>query len=129
MTPPAERESTGALDDRQSIAAFVSADDSPGQQRGPMLVAGLAGLGRISMAQASSSGFQPGPEDVWTQAIDRAAQAREPGTVALLAGVGLQTSGWEGVPPDYLFRIVRALRMVGMEFEARMIAAEAVARG
>jgi len=110
------------------ISSFVSDDDSPGRQRGPMLVAGLAGLGRITMEQASSSGFQPGRDDIWTRAIDRAAQAREPGTVALLAGVGLQSAGWEGVPPDYLFRIVRALRMVGMEFEARMIAAEAVAR-
>ncbi|HYD12122.1 MAG TPA: hypothetical protein VEC11_04690 [Allosphingosinicella sp.] len=110
------------------IGAFVSADDSPGQKRGPMLVAALAGLGRISMDQASSSGFRPGADDAWTRAIDRAAQAREPGTVALLAGVGLQSSGWQGVPPDYLFRIVRALRTVGMDFEARMIAAEAVAR-
>jgi hypothetical protein len=40
----------------------------------------------------------------------------------------MQTPGWSGVPPRYLFRIVRALRAVGMEFEARMIAAEAVAR-
>ena len=48
--------------------------------------------------------------------------------MALLAGVGLQSAGWQGVPPDYLFRIVRALRTVGMDFEARMIAAEAVAR-
>lgn len=110
------------------IATFVGADDSPGQQRGPMLVAALAGLGRISMEQASSSGFRPGAGDVWTQAIDRAAQAGEPGTVALLTGVGLQASGWQQVSPDYLFRIVRALRTVGMEFEARMIAAEAVAR-
>jgi hypothetical protein len=110
------------------IASFVGADDSASRQRGPMLVAGLAGLGRISMEQASSSGFTPGAGDVWTQAIDRAAQAREPGTVALLAGVGLQASGWHEVSPDYLFRIVRALRTVGLEFEARMIAAEAVAR-
>ncbi len=114
--------------DTGRIAAFAGADDSPGQRRGPMLVAGLAGLGRISMEQASSAGFRPGADDIWTQAIDRAAQAREPGTVALLAGVGLQSAGWEGVAPDYLFRIVRALRMVGMDFEARMIAAEAVAR-
>jgi hypothetical protein len=40
----------------------------------------------------------------------------------------MQTPNWGGVPPDYLFRIVRAMRTVGMEFEARMIAAEAVAR-
>jgi len=114
--------------DTSRISAFVSADDSPGQRRGPMLVAGLAGLGRISADQAASAGFRPGMNDVWTQAIDRAAEAHEPGTVALLAGVGLQCAGWDGVPPDHLFHIVRAFRTVGMEFEARMIAAEAVAR-
>ena len=114
--------------DGNRISAFTSADDSPGQLRGQMLVAGLAGLGRITMDQAASSGFRPGAGDVWTQAIDRAAQERAPGTVALLAGVGLQSANWGGVPPDYLFRIVRALRSVGLEFEARMIAAEAVAR-
>ena len=114
--------------DAGRIQAFVNADDSPGQRRGPLLVAALAGLGRISADQAASSGFRPGAGDVWTQAIDRAAQERAPGTVALLAAVGMQTTDWSGVPPEYLFRIVRALRTVGMEFEARMIAAEAVAR-
>ena len=48
--------------------------------------------------------------------------------MALLAAVGMQTSDWRGVPPAYLFRIVRALRTVGLEYEARMIAAEALAR-
>jgi hypothetical protein len=114
--------------DSGRIQAFVGADDSPGRRRGAMLVAALAGLGRISAEQAASAGFRPGTGDVWTQAIDRAAQERSPGTVALLAGVGLQAADWNGVPPDYLFRIVSALRTVGMEFEARMIAAEAVAR-
>lgn len=114
--------------DSSRISAFLSADDSPGQLRGPMLVAGLAGLGRISAEQAASEGFRPGAGDVWTRAIDQAAQERAPGTVVLLAGIGLQTTGWGGVPPDYLFRIVRALHAVGMDFEARMIAAEAVAR-
>lgn len=110
------------------ISSFVSADDSPGQKRGPMLVAALAGLGRITAEQAASAGFSQGTDDVWTVAIDQAARERAAGTVALLAGVGLQTADWGGVPPHYLFRIVRALRTVGMEFEARMIAAEAVAR-
>ena len=34
--------------DAGRIQAFVDADDSPGRRRGPMLVAGLAGLGRIN---------------------------------------------------------------------------------
>jgi hypothetical protein len=118
----------GVAVDAGRISSFASGDDSPGQKRGPMLVAALAGLGRITADQASSAGFRPGPDDVWTQAIDRAAQERAPGMVILLAAVGMQTADWGGVPPDYLYRIVRALRTVGMDFEARMIAAEAVAR-
>lgn len=110
------------------IGAFVNADDSVGRRRGPLLVAALAGLGRITTDQAASLGFRPGEGDIWTQAIEQAAQQRAPGTVALLAGVGLQTSDWSGVPPHYLYHIVRSLRAVGLDFEARMIAAEAVAR-
>jgi hypothetical protein len=114
--------------DAGRIQAFVDGDDSPGQRRGPMLVAALAGLGRISADQAASAGFSEEGEDLWTQAIDQAARERAPGTVALLAGIGMQTADWSGVPPKYLFHICRALRAVGLDFEARMIAAEAVAR-
>ena len=62
------------------------------------------------------------------RAIDEAARARQPATVALLAAVGMQTDGWAGVPPSALFRLVRALRVAGLEYEARMIAAEALTR-
>jgi hypothetical protein len=40
----------------------------------------------------------------------------------------MQTNSWANVPPAHLFRIVNALRRVGLEPEARMIAAEALAR-
>jgi hypothetical protein len=110
------------------LDAFVSADDSAGRQRSQLLAAALAGLGRINADQAARAGFRLGAEDRWTAAIDEAARERAPGAVALLAGIGMQTATWRGVPPPYLFRIVRALRAVGMDYEARMIAAEAVAR-
>src|SRR6476661_641439 len=80
--------------DASRISAFTGADDSPGQLRGQMLVAGLAGLGRISPEQAASAGFRAGTDDVWSRAIDQAAQDRAPGTVVLLAGIGLQTENW-----------------------------------
>ena len=48
--------------------------------------------------------------------------------VVLLSAVGMQTSAWRGVPPQALYRIVEALRSVGLDAEARMIAAEAIAR-
>jgi hypothetical protein len=40
----------------------------------------------------------------------------------------MQGSSWEKMTPRYLYNIVSALRQVGLEAEARMIAAEAVAR-
>jgi len=112
--------------DNGRIGAF--ADDSEGGVRRQLLVAGLAGLGRIDEGQATSAGFSPGPETGWSRALARAVQERRPGQVALLAAIGMQTGGWDGVPPAHLYRIVRALREAGLEFEARMIAAEAVAR-
>jgi hypothetical protein len=36
----------------------------------------------------------------------------------------MQTADWRGVPPAHLYHIIRALRMVGLDYEARMIAAE-----
>jgi hypothetical protein len=113
------------------IETFIDNDQSGGR-RSQMLVAALAGLGRIDQNVAarfaSSVGVNFGAVDSWGTAIDRAARDRESGTVALLAGIGMQTGGWYGVPPRYLFRILRALRAVGLDYEARMIAAEAVER-
>ena len=114
--------------DNGRIDAFAGADDSPGAMRSRLLVAGLAGLGRISDDQAAQAGLRLGPGDRWTEAIDQAARERRAGQVVLLAGIGMQTQNWSGVPPQYLYRVVRALRAIGLEFEARMIAAEAVAR-
>jgi hypothetical protein len=64
----------------------------------------------------------------WSQAIDAAAGSNNPALVALLAGYGMQGSGWNRMTPMHLYHIVGALRQVGLEAEARMIAAEAVAR-
>jgi len=97
-----------------------------------MLFAGLAGLGRMSATDINrgASGFDVaiGADNAWTRAIGHAAMAREPATVLLLAGVGMQTRLWHGVSPVALYHIVTALRAVGQEGEARMIAAEAIAR-
>ncbi len=114
--------------DAGRIEAFRAADDSAGRMRSQLLVAALAGLGRIGPDVAAQSGLRLGDGDAWTAAIDQAARDRAPGAVALLAGVGMQAGDWSGVPPQYLFRIVRALRAVGLDYEARMIAAEALAR-
>ena len=91
-----------------------------------MLVAALAGLGRLD--DPLPYGVSPAPRSRWANIIAAAARADQPGTVALLAGVGMQTPSWRGVPPEHLYHIVRALREVGLEYEARMIAAEAMTR-
>jgi len=94
--------------------------------RGRMLVAALAGLGRLR--DPAALGVDPVPRSRWAHFIDAAARSNQPGTVALLAGTGMQTGDWRGVPPEHLYQIVSALRRVGLDHEARMIAAEAMTR-
>jgi hypothetical protein len=97
-----------------------------------MLFAGLAGLGRLSQGDieraAQSLGVRIGADNAWTRALDRAARDGQAGTVVLLAAVGMQAASWKDIPPEALYRIVGALRGVGLDGEARMIAAEAIAR-
>jgi hypothetical protein len=105
------------------VEAFAARD---GGHRGRMLAAALAGLGRFR--DPAGLGVDVAPRSRWSRMIDAAARNNQPGTVALLAGIGMQTPDWRGVPPAHLYHIVRALRQVGLEYEARMIAAEALSR-
>ena len=97
-----------------------------------MLLAGLAGLGRVADAEIAEYGERLGidlaAQTRWTRMIERAAEVDNPALVAMLAGLGMQGSGWDRMTARHLFHIVSALRRVGLEAEARMIAAEAVAR-
>ena len=114
------------------IGTFQGSDESEEAHATKLLVAGLAGLGRIDPDTANDLagdlGIQLGAQNGWTRALARAADNGQKGTVALLAGVGMQTSDWSGVPASHLYHIVRALSRAGLEYEARMIAAEAIAR-
>ena len=116
-----------------SVESFMSDDGSEGQRKSAFLVAGLAGLGRLSESDAASLA---GDLDVdlarqtrWTAAISRSAQVGNPALVVLLAGLGMQGNSWSQMTPLHLYHITSALTRVGMAAEARMIAAEAVARG
>jgi len=117
----------GGVDD------FIADDASAGKRKSRFLVAGLAGLGRLGQGDISSAssdlGMNLARESAWSRKIDRAAELGNPALVALLAGVGMQGSGWDKMTALHLFHIVRALDRVGLNAEARMIAAEAVARG
>jgi hypothetical protein len=114
------------------ISTFAGNDDSKDKVRTRLLLAALAGLDRIQGGGANDLGADLGvnfaASNAWTRIIDSAAAKGQEGTVALLAAVGMQTGDWAGVPPEHLFHIVRALRLVGREYEARMIAAEALSR-
>ena len=105
-------------------------DGGAAKQR--LLFAGLAGLGRLAVedaeALAQDLDVRVGLDNGWTRAITAAARRGEPATVLLLAAVGMQTPDWRGVPPEVLYHATAALRAVGLEGEARMIAAEAIAR-
>ncbi|MBH0014517.1 hypothetical protein I6F66_20935 [Pseudoalteromonas sp. NZS100_1] len=48
--------------------------------------------------------------------------------MALLAAVGMQGRDWHRLPPGHLYHVVAALHRVGLDPEARMIAAEALTR-
>lgn len=115
------------------IERFVDDDDSDGQRKSRFLLAALAGLGRVEQGDISSFSEQLGidlaRQSRWSRMIDLASRRNNPALVALLAGLGMQGDGWNRMTARHLYHIVAALRRVGLEAEARMIAAEAVARG
>ncbi len=107
-------------------------DDGTSGKRAQFFLAGLAGLGRLTPdaanALAQDMDVPIGRQSAWTNAIDRAAKANEPATVAVLAALGLQADRWADVSPASLYHVIAAYRRVGMDGEARMIAAEALSR-
>lgn len=114
----------GSLDD------FFGNDDSTDGHKSRLLLAGLSGLGRIESDArtdfASDLKINIARQTAWSKAITAAAERGEQGTVALMAMAALQAPSWSSVPANHLYYIVRSLRQVGLEAEARMIAAEAV---
>jgi hypothetical protein len=116
-----------------AVQNFIDDDASGARRKSRFLVAGLAGLGRLDMDSANGLAGKLGVnlerQSAWSQRIGRAAELGNPTLVALLAGLGMQGDGWDKMTARHLFHIVRSLRQVGLDAEARMIAAEAVARG
>lgn len=115
------------------VEAFRDDDSSPSSRKSAFLLAGLAGLGRLgpdAVSQlAADMEVDLSRQTRWSRAITQAADVGNPALVALLAGAGMQGEDWGRMTPRHLFHIVSALRRVGLDAEARMIAAEAVARG
>ncbi|MEH6662288.1 MAG: hypothetical protein V7679_11630, partial [Parasphingorhabdus sp.] len=115
-----------ALDD------FGGNDDSEEQLRSKFLLAAVAGLGKADQQTiddfANDLDLNLGRTTKWTRAIQSAARRGQSGTVALLAAVGMQGRNWKAMSPLHLFHIMQSLKRVGLEPEARMIAAEALTR-
>jgi hypothetical protein len=115
-----------------AVDTFIGKDNSGERKKSRFLVAGLAGLGRLDQSDvnslASRLGVDLSRQTRWSRAIDLAGQYGNPALVALLAGVGMQGNDWDKMTARHLFHIVRALDQAGLQAEARMIAAEAVAR-
>lgn len=114
------------------LSAFIRRDKSPEHLRSGFLVAGLAGLGRISTDTANSLnrryGLGLGRTTAWTRIIDSAAERGQAGTVLVLTGTGFQTASIDQLPAAHLYHSIGALRRTGQDFTARMIAAEALSR-
>lgn len=116
--------------DYGDLDEFYGNDDSKDAHKSAVLLAGLAGLGRVdSGATTDFAGdlkINITQQTAWSKAITAAAARGEQGTVALMAIAGMQAPSWSLVPAHHVYHIVRSLRQVGLEAEARMIAAEAV---
>ena len=114
------------------INGFIGRDRSEGRVRSALLVAGLAGLGRLGADAANSInrryGLGLGRVTSWTRMIDAAAGREQAGTVLIMTGTGFQTPEFKDVPGSHLYHSVAALVRTRQDFTARMIAAEALAR-
>ena len=114
------------------IEDFVDGDNSPDKFRSRLLIAGLAGVGRIDGALASGLSSQYalglGRANVWTRVADRAGDRRQAGSAVLLAAVGMQANRPDRIPAAHLFQGLKAMRASGLDFSARMVAAELLAR-
>jgi hypothetical protein len=119
--------------DADAVDSFYGDDDSEESRKSAFLLAGLAGLGRLPADSvrdlAADMEIDLQRETRWSKLIDAAADVNNPALVALLAGLGMQGESWAKMTPRHLYHIVSALNRVGLGAEARMIAAEAVARG
>lgn len=114
------------------LASFIGRDTSHNKMRSALLVAGLAGLGRISADNANGLNrrysFGLGRQTSWTRMTDAAAGRGQAGTVLVLTGTGFQTQSFERLPAVHLYHAIAGLKRTGQDFTARMIAAEALSR-
>jgi hypothetical protein len=114
------------------ISNFIGRDQSRNKLRSALLVAGLAGLGRISADNANSLNRRYalglGRTSSWTRITDAAAGRGQIGTLLVLTGTGFQSPSFDRLPAAHLYHAIAGLQHAGQDFTARMIAAEALSR-
>jgi hypothetical protein len=114
------------------IEAFIERDESANKSRSRLLLGGLIGTGRIDLPTAAQlsdrHGLGLGHSSAWTRAVDGAGRRGQAGSTALLAAIGFQTSRADNLPASHVYHALAALRATGLEYQARMIAAELLAR-
>lgn len=124
-----ERSSPVPLD---ALEKFNGEDQSEEARKSAFLLAALAGLNRIAPETRASLAIKLKVDldrrTRWTTMIEKSGDMNNAELVVLLAGLGMQGSSWKKMTPLYLYHIVHSLQQVGLGAEARMIAAEAVAR-
>ncbi|WP_265571194.1 hypothetical protein [Sphingomicrobium nitratireducens] len=117
---------------RDRVSDFVGRDESKDQIKSKLLVAALAGLGRIDpeATGAFNARLELGLQrhTKATKAIDGASARREAATAMLMTAMTMQTKDPENLSPLYLFHALTALRRTGQDYLARMIAAELMSR-
>lgn len=116
--------------DRLSAVAGRWADSNPHKLR--LLLAALAGLDRLQtedqLKLLSDQGVGFDNRSNWARILLQAADRGEQGTVLLMVAAGMQRTGWGGISSPMFATMIRALHNVGLDGEARMIAAEAMTR-
>lgn len=116
---------------RDRVGDFIGRDESAGQWRSKLLVAALAGLGRLDGAAAGALAadldLDLARRTKLTRDLAGAARRSEGASVMLIAAVAMRGRSAQTISPLHLYHVVRALRATGQDYLARMIAAEALA--
>ena len=114
------------------IDAFIERDQSPLKSRSRLLLGGLIGTGRIDLPTAARlndrHGLGLGRTSSWTRAVDGAGRRGQAGTAVVLTAIGFQTSRADRLSASHVYHGLAAMLAAGLGFQARMIAAELLAR-
>lgn len=114
-----------------AIDDFYDLDQSENQIKTGFLIAALDGLGRLEGDYneiADQYGVNTRKDSRWSQSLNKAVARNDKGAVVLLVAAGLQGNVWNGMPAFHIYHSVKALNAIGLNAEARMIAAEAIDR-